>query len=144
VRPALASTATHPPLPVVTPLTQFFWDGGRERRLMILRCTRCGHHVHLPRPICNRCRSTDLAPAEMAGTGSLYAYTVTVQAFHPFYIDKLPYVAAVVELDEEPGLRLTTQIIDCPEADLRTGMRVEIAWTAVAPDLTLPYFRPAR
>jgi uncharacterized protein len=132
-----------PPLPLVNDLTRFFWDGIAERRLMILKCQNCGHHVHLPRPVCNRCRSIDLAPAQMSGKGSLYAYTVTVQAFHPFYVDKLPYTVAVVDLVEEAGLRLTTQIIDCPEDELRTGMPLELVWTEISPGWTLPYFRPS-
>jgi uncharacterized OB-fold protein len=137
------TAAIYPPLPGITALTQFFWDGVKERKLMILQCQNCGHHVHVPRPVCNRCRSLDLAPAEMSGQATLYAYTVVMQVFHPFYADKVPYTLAVVELAEEAGLRMTTQIIDCDEADLRTGMEVEVIWTEVAPDFTLPYFRPS-
>ena len=111
---------------------------------MFLKCGGCGHFVHVPRPICERCGCEELVPTEVAGTGSLYAYTVTVQAFHPYYVDKVPYVAAVVELDEEPGLRITTQIVDCPESELQTGIRVEVVFTEVAPDWVLPYFRPVR
>jgi uncharacterized OB-fold protein len=134
--------APQPLRPLPNPLTQFFWDGAMERRLLILQCQNCGHHIHYPRPVCNRCRSTDLAPHEVAGKGSIYAYTVTMQAFHPYYVDKIPYVVAVVELDAEPGLRLTTNIVECEEEDLHTGLRVEVVWTEVASDLVLPMFRP--
>lgn len=132
----------HPPLPSITPLTKPFWDGIAEHRLMILQCQACRHHIHYPRPICERCQSMDLAPHEVAGRGQLYAFTVTMQAFHPFWADKLPYTLAVVELDEEPGLRLTTQIVDCAESDLHTGMRVEVVWQELAPGVVLPMFRP--
>jgi len=132
--------ATHPPLPLATPLTQFFWDGCRERRLMILRCQACGHFVHYPRPVCDKCRSTDLAPQQVSGQATLYAYTVTMQAFHPFFVDKLPYVLAVVELAEQKGLRITTNIVDTPEEELRCGMPVRLVWREVAPDLVLPLF----
>jgi uncharacterized protein len=138
------TAAVYPPLPVITPLTQFFWDGIREQTLLILQCQVCGHHVHVPRPVCNRCRSLDLQPAAMSGHATLYAYTVVMQAFHPYYSDRIPYTLAVVELVEEPGLRMTTQIIDCTEADLSTGMAVELVWTEVAPEMILPYFRPGR
>lgn len=137
------TAAIYPPLPGITPLTQFFWDGIKQRKLLILQCQNCGHHVHVPRPVCNRCRSLDLQPVEMSGRATLYGYTVVMQAFHPYYTDKIPYTLAVVELVEEPGLRMTTQIVDCPEADLRTGMDVELVWTEVAPEMILPYFRPA-
>jgi uncharacterized OB-fold protein len=135
--------ALRPPLPVVNPLTKFFWDGIERRQLLILRCTDCGHFVHLPRPVCNVCLSERLVPSEVSGRGVLYTYTVTVQAFHPYYVDKVPYTLAIVELEEQVGLRFTTQIIDCPEAELRVGLPVELAWTEVAPAMVLPYVRPA-
>jgi uncharacterized protein len=133
-----------PPMPVINPLTKFFWDGIEQRKLMILRCVECGHFVHLPRPVCNKCLSEQLAPTQVSGRGVLYAYTVTVQAFHPYYVDKVPYTLAVVELDEQVGLRFTTQIIDCPETALRVGLPVELAWTEVAPDMVLPYMHPVK
>lgn len=132
-----------PPLPSPEPMTQFFWDAVAEHRLRILRCQACGHYVHYPRPICDRCQSMDLAPGEVSGAGTLYSYTVVMQAFHPYFVERIPYVLAVVELDEEPGLRLTTNVVDCPEGDLRVGLPVEVVFTEVAEGLTLPLFRPS-
>jgi uncharacterized OB-fold protein len=132
-----------PPRPRPAPLTQFFWDGVNDHKLIILRCQQCRHYVHYPRPICERCGSTDLAPEQVSGQATLYSYTTVMQAFHPYYVDRLPYVLAVVELAEEPGLRMTTNIVDCGEADLKIGMAVEVAFTEVGPDLVLPLFRPA-
>ena len=131
---------TYPPLPAPSPMTQFFWDGCKDRRLMILRCRGCGKFIHYPRPVCDRCLSTDLSPEQVSGEASVYAYTVAIQAFHPFFVDKVPYTLAIVELDEQPGLRLTTKIVDVPEDALRTGMRVRLTWREVAPDLVLPMF----
>jgi uncharacterized OB-fold protein len=131
-----------PPRPIITPLTKFFWDGIDERRLMILQCDECGFYVHVPRPVCRKCLSENLSASEVSGKATLYTYTVAVQAFHPFYVDKVPYTLAVVELAEQDGLRLTTQIIECPESDLKVGLPLEMVWTEVAPDITLPYFRP--
>jgi uncharacterized OB-fold protein len=136
-------SVTYPPLPRINPMTQFFWDGCKARKLMILRCQACGHFVHYPRPVCNKCLSTDLAPEEVSGRASVYGYTVTLQAFHPYYADKLPYTLAVVELEEQPGLRLTTNLVDVAEAELTTGLPVKVAWREVAPDLILPMFTHA-
>jgi len=135
--------ATFPPLPLPTPLTQFFWDGCKARKLMILRCQGCGWFVHYPRPVCNKCLSTDLSPQEVSGRASLYAYTVTMQAFHPYYVDKLPYTLAVVELEEQAGLRITTNMVDTEEAALKAGLPVKITWREVAPDFVLPMFTKA-
>jgi uncharacterized OB-fold protein len=131
-----------PPVPVPTGITQFFWDGINEHRLLILRCQVCAQFIHYPRIVCNRCQSTDLAPEQVSGRGTLYSYTVVMQAFHPYFVDKIPYVLAVVQLEEDPDLRLTTNIIECPEHRLEIGMSVEVAFRQVAPGLTLPLFRP--
>lgn len=140
--PTNPTATSHPPLPVVTDLTRPFWDGVAERRIMILRCQDCDRFIHVPRPVCRWCLSTALVPTEVSGIGTLYAYTVTVQAFHPFFVDKLPYVSAVVELEEQEGLRLTTMLVECPEPQLRCGLPVEVVWAEAGPDFVLPYFRP--
>ena len=138
-----ASAASVPPLPKSGPMTQFFWDAVNARRLEILRCTSCRHFVHYPRPLCDRCQGEDLSPVEVSGRGTLHAWTVVMQAFHPYFVDKIPYTLAVVELVEEPGLRMTTNIVDCAEDDLKLGMPVKVAFTEVAPGVVLPMFRPA-
>jgi uncharacterized protein len=140
--PAHASATTHPPLPVITALSEPFWQGIAVRKLMIVECLDCANLIHVPRPVCNKCMSINLGHKEMSGRATLYAYTVTVQAFHPFYVDKVPYVSAVVEFEEQVGLRMTTVLVDCPEEDLRIGLPVEVAWTEAGPDWVLPYFRP--
>jgi uncharacterized protein len=134
---------TYPPMPLVTDLTRFFWEGAARHRLLIARCTECGFYVHPPRPGCRRCLSEALAPAEVSGRGTLWSYTVSVTAYHPYWAGKVPYVLAVVELAEQPGLGVTTNVIDCPEDELRAGLPVEVTFREAAPGLTLPVFRPA-
>jgi uncharacterized OB-fold protein len=138
-----SSGVLYPPLPDPDALTRFFWDGVQQHRLLILRCQECGNYIHYPRPICNKCLSMNLAPDQVSGRGTLYSYTVTMQAFHPYFVDKVPYILAVVELAEQEGLKLTTNIIDCPENRLHIGMPVEVVFREVAPGFTLPLFRPA-
>jgi len=137
-------SAPSPPRPVPDDLTRFFWDGVKQHKLMILRCRGCGYYIHYPRPICERCLSEDLEPQQVSGRGTLYSYTVTVQAFHPFWVDKIPYVLATVELDEQEALKMPTNVIECPEDQLKVGMPVEVAFEEVAPGLTLPLFKPAQ
>ena len=92
-------TAVKPPLPIPDELTAFFWEGVRAHRLMILRCRNCGHFIHYPRPVCEKCLSEDLAPEQVSGRATLYSYTVTMKPWHPFWVDKVPYVLATVELE---------------------------------------------
>jgi uncharacterized OB-fold protein len=137
-----AEQFVYPPMPDPTDLTRPFWEGAAEHRLMIARCQRCGYYLHPPRPMCRRCQSEEVAPEQVSGNGILYTYTVTPTAFHPYWADKVPYVVAVVQLNEQPGLRLMTNIVDCPEESLRVGLPVEVAFKEAAPGLTLPVFRP--
>ena len=132
-----------PPLPAPDALTQFFWDGAAEHKLLILRCSSCGTYLHPPRPVCRVCLSTEQAPAEMSGRATLYTWTVCEQAFHPFFADKLPYAYATVELEEQAGLRLITNVVDCPPDELEAGMPLVVTFRELSPELTVPHFRPA-
>lgn len=128
------------PRPAPDELTAFFWDGCKEHRLLILRCNNCGTYIHWPRPVCHTCRSTDLAPAEVSGRGTLYSWTVAEQAFHPAFKDKLPYVVATIALDEQADLRMVSNMVDCTEDDLSKDAPVQVTFREVAPDLVLPLF----
>ena len=127
---------------MANPLTEFFWEGTRAHKLLILRCQSCGHFVHYPRPVCERCLSEDLAPEEVSGNATLYSYTITMKPWHPFWVDKVPYVLASVELPEQPDLKMLTNIVECEHDALEIGMPVEVTFRQVAAELTLPFFKP--
>ena len=132
-----------PPVPVPDELTQFFWDGVARHELLILRCDRCGHYIHEPLPHCRFCLSRDLTPTKVSGRARLDTFTIIMQPSHPYFLARVPYNLAVVELEEQAGLKMVTNVVDCAEADLRVGMALEVTFRAVAPGVTLPQFRPA-
>lgn len=136
-------TVAKPPIPVPDELTEFFWKGVRAHKLMILRCRSCGHFIHYPRPVCEKCLSEDLAPVEVSGRATLYSYTITMKPWHPFWVDKVPYVLATVELSEQEGLKMLTNLIECPHDAIEVGMPLEVTFREVSEDLTLPCFKPA-
>ncbi len=133
-----------PPIPQVTDLNRFYWEAVAEHRLELLRCNVCGHYVHYPRPACATCQATDLAPEQISGRGTLYSYSVIMQASHPYFVDKIPYIIGIVAIEEEPAVHIPTALVDCEEAELRCGIPVEVVFRAVTPTLTLPFFRPVR
>ena len=140
----MTTDARYPmPKPQPDATTQFFWDGVNEGRLMILQCQDCGHYIHWPKPICTKCLSDNLAPNQVSGRGAVYSFGVSMQAFHPGFADKIPFVLAVVELEEQKNLKLVTNITDCDEGSVSVGMPVEVAFTEVDEGLTLPLFKPA-
>jgi hypothetical protein len=93
--------------------------------------------------VCPRCLSFDLGYEEVAGRGTLYSFTQTIKAFHPFFVDRVPYIVAVVELEEQPGLRLVTNLVHVSESDVRFGMPVVAEFEDLSPDLAIPVFTPA-
>jgi uncharacterized OB-fold protein len=132
-----------PVVPAPDPLTDFFWEAARQGRLEILRCDNCGWYVHWPRAICRRCQSFSLTAREVSGSATLYSWTVGVQAFDPWFANRLPYILAVVELAEQPNLKMVTNLVDCAEDEVEIGMALEVAFERISEDYTLPVFRPA-
>jgi uncharacterized OB-fold protein len=137
---------TPPPLPD-DPLTNFFWEGARNGQLLIQRCQSCGTYIHMPRPICRNCHSVDLAPEPVSGRGTLYSWTQTFKAFHPFFVDRVPYVLATVTLPEQEGLQVMSNLVGIDQArvesDARIGMPVAVDFEELAPGYVIPVFRPA-
>jgi uncharacterized protein len=133
-----------PPLPQPDELTQFFWDAVGEGRLDIQRCDECHHYLHPPKIVCNACLSTSLSPSTVSGRAKLSTWTIPLQPFDPYYQSQVPYILAVIELDEQPNLKMVTNIVDCGEEDLSIDMPVEVTFREVAPECTLPLFAPAR
>ena len=126
-----------------------FWTGGRNGELLITRCQNCGHFFHPPGPACWRCRSTNVAIEPVSGRATVAAYTVNRQRWIPGF--EPPYIVAMVELVDEPDVRLISNIVDIAIEDIAVGMEVEVFfedWTAMSGEedsrVWLPLFRPVR
>jgi uncharacterized OB-fold protein len=126
------------PAPVIDPGTKPFWDATRQHRLSIPRCRSCGKHHFYPRELCPHCHSADLEWTDISGRGEIYSYTVARKPAGPVFAADVPYVIAMVTLDEGPRM-LTNIVTDDVEA-VRIGDRVRVHFDDVAPDLTLPKF----
>jgi uncharacterized OB-fold protein len=125
-------------------LTAFFWEGALKHELHIQRCQQCGTYIHMPRPICRNCQSFDLAGEKVSGKGVLYSFTQTFKPFHPFFVDRVPYVLATVTLLEQDGLQIHSNLIGIDEADARMDMDVEVDFEELAPGYVIPVFKPAK
>ena len=112
----------------------------REHRLVVRSCSRCGADHHLPRAYCYHCGSFDLAWREVAGLGTLYAWTVVEHPTHPAY--EVPYTVVLVDVDEAPDVRLVGNLPGRPT--LEVGMPMEVWWDDVDGQAVLPNWRPAR
>jgi uncharacterized protein len=132
---------TSSPLPALDPDNRAFWTGGARGQLMISHCSSCGHWLHPPVPVCRFCLSMDVAPRPHPGTGTVFSYTVNHQRWLPD--QQVPYVLVIVELDDEPDLRLLSRLVGVdPHADTDwIGSRVRVTFEHVA-DVWLPLFTP--
>jgi uncharacterized OB-fold protein len=131
------------PVPAPDDVSGFFWEAAAEHRLVLQRCQSCRKLQYPPEICCVHCQSDGFDLAELTGTGVLYSYAVVDRALHAGFIDKIPYVVAFVELDDQPGLRILTNLVDVPPgADLSCGMPVEVTFEERGA-VTLPQFRLA-
>ena len=127
-------------LPTIEAESRPFWKAARAGRFLIGRCGDCGRAHHYPRPFCPFCWSESVTWEDASGRGRLYTYsTVFVNEQHPFK-ERLPYVAAAVDLKEGP--RVMANLVDCDPADLRVGQEVEVSYRVLTDEVTVPVFRP--
>lgn len=128
------------PLPVATSISRPYWDACREERLTFQRCRQCRAAIFIPLPRCNRCFSDEIDWEASTGRGIVYSWSTV---WRPQQAGFSPgYVAAIVELDE--GWHMLTNVVDCPLSDVHIGMRVQVLFRKVSPEITLPYFQPER
>ncbi len=125
-------------IPVIDSASAPYWDAARQGRLLIAECGACGKTHHYPRPFCPHCWSDDVHPVQASGIGTLYTYSTVYANDLPPFRDRLPYVAAIVELVEGP--RVMTTIEGAEPAALRVGMTVTASFRPVdADDPDSPY-----
>jgi uncharacterized OB-fold protein len=128
-------------LPEVTAENEHFWRGGAAGELRFLHCAACDRFVHPPAPRCPRCLGASLAVKASSGRARLHTYTVNHQPWIPGFDP--PYVVAIVTLDEDPELRLTTNLVGCAAEDARIGMALRVVFEARDDGVFLPLFAPA-
>jgi uncharacterized OB-fold protein len=129
------------PLPEPTDVSRPFWDAAKEHRLVIQRSRKTGKFVFYPRAVSPFGRGDELEWVEVSGRGRVYSYTIARRPTGPQWAGDVPYVIAIVELDE--GVHLTANIVDCDPESVRVDMPVEVTFHDVTPEVTLPQFRPA-
>ncbi len=112
--------------PEIDTFTRRYWNAAAEGRLLIRRCRGCGDAHHYPREICPSCWSDAVDWEEASGRATLYTWSVVHRNDLPPFGDRVPYTAAVVTLAEGP--RMMTEVVDCPESDLRIGMELRVAF----------------
>lgn len=128
--------------PTISPDSEFFWNGLRDNKLLIQRCSGCGALRHPPRPMCPHCRSLEWEAIESSGRGTVYSYVMPHEPRFPFF--EYPDVVALVELEE--GIRVVSNLTGVDPAEVTVGMPVEVyfqSFDGAGEDLVLHQFRPS-
>ncbi|MFE6100895.1 Zn-ribbon domain-containing OB-fold protein [Streptomyces laurentii] len=136
--------------PEADAFSRAYWDAAAEGRLLLRHCADCDRTHHYPREFCPYCWSESVTWRPASGRATLYTWSVVHRNDLPPFGERVPYVAAVVDLAEGP--RMMTQVVDCLEERLRIGMELAVTFRAegaegaagVAGGFMVPVFRPAR
>jgi len=116
-----------------------FWEGCENGSFLLHRCNKCGAH-YWPASRCVEHGDDDMQWVEASGRGRVYTYTVMHRAYTPDKKDKVPFVIAVVQLEEGPFYH--SNIVDCPYDAVAIDMQLEVVMTPHESGLTIPQFRP--
>ena len=120
-----------------------FWEACQRRELRFQRCADCGRFRHPPTPACARCKSLRGDWVRAADEAELFSFTVVHHPAHDAVVASVPYNVAIVLFPSFDGVRLVSNVVDCPPDALRIGMRLSLAWEAAGNGLLVPRFRPA-
>jgi uncharacterized OB-fold protein len=118
-----------------------YWEATREQRLVLPWCPSCDGPFWYPREVCPRCLSPDVEWRAASGRGRVYACSTMPKPAMSGLADLVPYVVALVELDE--GVRVMSNVTGCPPDDVVVGMPVQVTWEALPDGRHLPLFEPA-
>lgn len=129
------------PIPVPDAASAPFFDGAKQRRLMVQRCKACQAY-HMPvRTLCDACLSHDLEWVQASGKGEVYTFAYMHYLYHPGFQKEIPYNLTVVQLAEGPLME--TNLVGVKRGEIKIGMPVEVTFEDVGEGVTVPKFRPA-
>ena len=124
-----------------------FWEAAAREELAIPRCRGCDTFRWYPPERCPGCGGEDLPWTRVSGRGSLFSWAVVHRALVKPFATKVPYVTGLVTLEEDPAVRLVTNVVDCDPDALRAGdaMRVvfrKLRFEGVEGEVKAPMFTP--
>lgn len=129
------------PFMPITSVSEPYWLHLQRNELWIPRCKSCSRLVFYPREICPHCFGLDFIWERLSGKGRVYTFTIIRRPFLPEFAAIAPYVFAIVELEE--GIRMATNIVNCPPEDVHIGMNVQAVFDTDEGGRKLLLFEPA-
>lgn len=130
------------PLPPVNQDSESYWRAARQGRLVLRHCKVCDNIMFYPRMLCTRCLSDDLDWREASGRGRVYAVTACHRAPDQAFRAEVPYVIALIDLEEGP--RMMSNVTDCAPDEVAIGADVEVWFDPATDEIAIPKFRLSR
>lgn len=125
------------PHPVTDPGSEPYWRALNDHKLLLKSCLGCSKPHFYPRELCPHCYGDQFQWIEAVGTGEIYTYTVCHRPAGPAFAEDVPYVIAIVALDEGP--QMMTRIAGARDS-ARIGARVKVKFEPQGDGLVLPFF----
>jgi uncharacterized OB-fold protein len=127
------------PLPIITDENREYWEYIKKHELRMQKCGQC-EWIRFPVSIlCPKCHSMETEWVKLSGRGVIYSYVIYRMAYHPAYQDDIPYVVAIIQLEEGP--RMESNITGSKVEDVRIDLPVEVLFEDVTDTITLPKFK---
>ena len=138
------SQANRSPIPIPQPESDFYWEKARQHELWLRKCIPCGKVYFYPRDISPCCFSRDTQWIKASGKATLYTYSIVYRPPHPGFKEDVPFVTAIVTLEEGPRIsaRITGVDGNNPQ-DIKTGMEMVLDLEDLDPEHPSLAFRPA-
>ena len=128
------------PVPKPSPESVPYWKAAAQHRLELPQCEACEQFWFPPSRSCPHCLSDKVGWTQVSGRGKVFSFVIYDRVYHPAFAEEVPYVVAVIELDEGP--RLVSNIVAIAPDDVRCEMKVQAVFKDVAPDVAIPCFEP--
>lgn len=127
------------PQPRITPHAAPYWQSCAEEKMALPYCQKCEACFYYPRLWCPQCFNQDLSWQEVSGKGKIYSFSIIYQSPLPSYQADLPYVLAIIELEEGP--RMMTNVVNCDVNTVHVDMPVTVTYEQRG-DMKIPQFQP--
>jgi hypothetical protein len=129
------------PVPRPAPESEPYWAAVRDHKLKLQKCGACGEFWFPPSNRCPHCLDAVHSWEEVSGTGRVFSFVTYQRLYHKGWEGELPYVVAVIALDEGP--RILSALTGIDAADVKCDMAVKVVFEDITADATLPKFTPA-
>ena len=135
--------AYNKPVPVPQQESDVYWEKVKQHELWLRNCDECGGAYFYPRDISPCCFSRNTTWLQASGKATLFTYGIVHRPPHPGFMDDVPFVTAIVELDEGPKMATNIVMDDPTPEKLQIGMPLEVVFEDITDNIALPKFKPA-